>query len=743
MLRHWKHALAHTTTYRIAAPTRRKRPTLSAICGSLVLLLSVVLGGLSACGANTAGGPDGPYLHEVVKSASTRQHKPYAILLCKASDVADEPHTIAYYKQLFLKDSRGTGNIYDYWLNMSYGSIDLDGSLVAGWYTMATTKAQLDARNNAVAVTRVQTLVDCKNAAIKAAGSGWSADTLSHYAGIIAVINIVTDSGQATSNTVVIDPVSPPVFIEHEMGHALGLNHSMVMARDSGAVHTWSPGGDGEYSDCWDIMSAFSCVLRYKDPIHGASGPELEAAYRDQLGWMPDGRVYTYSGTTRQVVPLAPVNEPRTAGYLLAKVPVGTLGYYTVEFRRKSGWDQGIPHDAVLIHELRASTLKGEESSIRTFVVSRSNFSTWLPGQVFQDTANKVRITIDAFGGGTASVSISRDVSTTPDATSGGGINCDRVTGGMPKSNPFDGMDGTPIVSGCAPIVTVTTPTTVPVLATGSPTTLSADVVNPVGDTLPDANVVWTEYETATGTVTLGTGRTLKPPTPFPAGLYRLTATATNSLGQSTSASVVLTVCDYKLCTPHVTINQPADGTHVRAGVPFSLAGYINDPGYEGRMTDANIVWTANDVSLGNGANLTTTLTAPGTYTIALTATTPVLGYKGTATITLIVDPPSVTPFVSITEPLDGQWYYDVTSTGQSVTLTGSGNVSQYVWTDAINGGAATVLGSGPMLSVTLHTVSTANCALTTHLLTLTGTAADGSTATEHVTVTLRATCIR
>jgi hypothetical protein len=728
----------------------RRRFTIVGKLFMTLLTLFVLLGGIGACadGPDPSYAPDGPYLHEVIKPASTRQHEAYAILLCRVADVATMPVSVDAVKKLFLKDGQGTGNIYDYFLNVSYGSIDLDGSQVytgttaSGWYTMKSTKADLDKRYNGAPVQRDQTENDCVQAAADKDGF-----KRSDWAGIVAIINIPTDSGNENSNGVVVGyPTDPggtptyvPSFIEHEMGHALTLSHSMGMNMDTSPVHAWSPGGDTEYDDCWDIMSALGCVYGYNAAPYGVSGPELEAAYREQLHWMPRERIYTYPGKGTATIILAPVNAPRIGGILLAKVAAPGLGVYTVEYRRKSDWDQGIPHDTVLIHEQRASTLPGEAGSIRTFLVRRltgtsgvlvsakSNpplGATWLPGQVFQDTFNKVRISIDSFSGPNAAITISDDMSTPPGPGAGGDNNCD---------------------PSCAPSVTITSPTltspTTRLRSDGSPITFAATVSNPLGDALPDSHVVWSSYSAATDWTKLGTGRTFS--TTLKPGTYTLKVTATNSVELQAEQRFYLLVCDEATCAPRAFINRPADKTHVRAGVAFTVAGSVVNPEGEDIAPD-QVVWTANSTRLGLGPTLTTSIAAPGTYTLTMTATNP-LGYKGSAAITLIVDPPLPAPAVSITAPVDGTLYRDVTSAGQTVTLQadGSSGVNRFDWSDSIPPDPTQKsLGSGQTLMVTLYPASAANCALTTHAITLTGTRDDGQKATAHVSVTLRATCI-
>src|SRR5437868_83848 len=60
---------------------------------------------------------------------------PWAIILCRFSDIAAEPRPPSYYVDLFAQN--GTGGICDYWRGVSFNSLDLTGSTVFGWFGMA------------------------------------------------------------------------------------------------------------------------------------------------------------------------------------------------------------------------------------------------------------------------------------------------------------------------------------------------------------------------------------------------------------------------------------------------------------------------------------------------------------------------------------------------------------------------------------------------------------------------------
>jgi hypothetical protein len=57
---------------------------------------------------------------------------PWAIILCKFTDVSLPTTPISYFAS-FL--DRGSQGLYDYWYDVSYGQIDLTGSKVFGWWT--------------------------------------------------------------------------------------------------------------------------------------------------------------------------------------------------------------------------------------------------------------------------------------------------------------------------------------------------------------------------------------------------------------------------------------------------------------------------------------------------------------------------------------------------------------------------------------------------------------------------------
>src|SRR5215472_5041149 len=59
---------------------------------------------------------------------------PWAVILCRFSDIASEPQPPQYYSDLYT--ANGTGGIADYWRAVTCNALDLTGSRVFGWFTM-------------------------------------------------------------------------------------------------------------------------------------------------------------------------------------------------------------------------------------------------------------------------------------------------------------------------------------------------------------------------------------------------------------------------------------------------------------------------------------------------------------------------------------------------------------------------------------------------------------------------------
>lgn len=602
----------------------------------------------------------GPALACAIGSGSTkaRQSRKYVVLLCKASDIPTLPHDQAYYQKLFTDKTPGLKNVYNYFLDESYGAIDINGTVVKGWLTTLEGFAQLSTLKR-------------HDLAQRCADAFKYSVHFPDFAsgGIITIWNLEGADGGASaiglgakSDSIVEDGLSYPLvnagagaklgenavsFFTHEMLHTMGLDHargpypgqspsSLASTYiDAGNTHTFGANAFDEYGDCWTIMGCGVMTTDYWGPL-GEYGPDLGAYQRDYLGWMPSGRVLLWDNGRTTKVTLAPANRSDVAGTLLVKIPIDPslrpgpcCSMYTVEYIEKAGWSAGIGMDhAVLIHEIRP------DDPAHTYLVSRTLFGAWLPGQVFLDSASHVRISIDSYGP-TAGITLS-------------------------ATGPSD--DGHLL---CTP-----------------------EVVFPA------------QY-------------VIKPDVP-----------------------------------PVITVQAPLPNAHVIAGTPLTLQAtaldptHVTHPPVADAVPESQMSWSANGISLGTGSSLVHTFASPGDYTVQVTALTSFCGLAQQSVI-LHVDPPSLTPTVSILQPVEGQEYL-VGAPSFSTTITfvgtGSSTVTTFDWSDSTIGW----FGEGDHVTENIPLSSTSrNCVVEPHKITLRGKTATGEVAEASITITLKTNCIR
>ncbi len=337
----------------------------------------------------------------------------WVTILCRFADATDiTPHPVSHYEQL-------TGSSYPglehYWREVSYGNMDLTGSVVVGWYNLPHPKSYYASSQPAPRnedfydYDLVKTAKDCTAAA--------DADVFfPDFAGFSVVFNQdfdppITNLARGGNLRLTLDGqrrswdvtwMTPEYQSQgiwaHEMGHAFGLGHSSAYG--------------GQYDSDWDVMSGGASCLS-PDPEYGCIGAHTIAYHKDFLGWIPPTRKYVATPNSTQTITLERLAQPSAEGYLMAQIPIGdsTTNFYTVEARLFAGYDDhnvpdevvdflnglpvghsGIPAEAVVIHDVDTT----REDRLARVVLDVNESTMWTVGEIFTDLENNLQISIDA-----------------------------------------------------------------------------------------------------------------------------------------------------------------------------------------------------------------------------------------------------------------------------------------------------------------------------------------------------------
>ena len=370
-------------------------------------------------GASTAGGDtSGPAASAALVSGA----HPWVTILCRFADSAGTtPAPSSYFEGLMGAEHPGMNH---YWQEQSYGTANIDGSLVVGWFTLPRTRAQYFAGGS---FDVWLALDDCTQVAD-------SSVFFPSFDGVNLMFNETLDccawggSGTLTRDGQVrVYRVTwlPPWgwqdhdVVGHEMGHGFGLPHS------SGPYAA-------TYDSRWDVMSGGG-QCQPAHPTYGCLGVHTISFHKDLLGWVSPSHRYVPDAASSQTITLEPLSGPVSgSGYHLARIPIGTgdLTFYTVEARRFIGYDSQVPGEAVVIHDVNTA-VGGRRARVVDGDTGNTNpndaGSMWLPGETFTDAARAVSVQVNASTamGFQVTITVGRvapEISVTPLALNFGGV---------------------------------------------------------------------------------------------------------------------------------------------------------------------------------------------------------------------------------------------------------------------------------------------------------------------------------
>lgn len=320
--------------------------------------------------------------------------RPWVAVLCYAADPGDPPPPEREYYDQMLAGS--DVSLASFWEEVSNGQLNLDGSVVHGWYTLPRPRSFYDTLpTHGLPPFNVQRAEwDCLS----------SADPDIHYPdfdGIMVVLHVEgwthatgaryvleLDAQRKRYGRVLITGRNFQTFA-HELGHGFGLHHSHRSA--------------GSYGSRWDVMSGFGVCdeTTPRHPQFGCIPVHTIAHSKEMAGWLAPERIRVAGAGQSATFTLGFLDLPAQGDDdHMARVPVNHDYYYTVEARRQAGLDANVPGKAVIIHRVETGLgLNDFVFFVPRLVVpdGQSGFAAemWLPGETFLDPDYGIAITVD------------------------------------------------------------------------------------------------------------------------------------------------------------------------------------------------------------------------------------------------------------------------------------------------------------------------------------------------------------
>ena len=343
---------------------------------------------------------EAPPPRAALPAAATNSHVrgslPWVTILCRYADATNiTPHPVSYYEELMGSSYPGLDH---YWREVSYGRINLTGSVVVGWYNLPRPRSYY---GSSTAFDWFKVLDDCTAVADAQV-------FFPHFYGVNIILNQAADyhpdaggangvmlrkDGRTRRYGITWLPGSGPILDTwaHEMGHAFGLLHSSGPYGQNEPLY-----GPSTYDSPWDVMSGGGICQQHIE--YDCIGAHTISYHKDFLGWIPRTRKYVPRPNSTRTITLQRLAQPDSEGYLMAQIPIGnsSTNFYTVETRRFAGYDDHLIDEAVIIHKVdttRADRLAQVVDIDNNGYLSDAG-AMWTPGEIFTDLETGLQISI-------------------------------------------------------------------------------------------------------------------------------------------------------------------------------------------------------------------------------------------------------------------------------------------------------------------------------------------------------------
>jgi len=327
-------------------------------------------------------------------------NRSFAILLCRFSDFADGLKSASFYQTAFDFQYPHIGH---YWSEVSFGKLNIDSSQVYGWYTLPNPRASYFdlAETNLTTQERTNLWNDCTAAA------DTQVDFTKHY-GVILVFEDWPSSKPRYGNWLrrtlegqtriwgmaylsANDFSHSLATVKHEMGHTFSMSHSL------------GPNG-AAYVNRWDIMSdtQSDCFVNpdANDSNYGCIGQHPLAYHKYSVGWFSTEQVTTvHRGETTSVA----INNheqslPTDIQLVLLETAIDNK-LYTIETRKRIGYDVKLPFSGVIIHTVQPDSF----GQIQPRLIDGDNDGdllddavVWVPGETYRNEKDEITICIES-----------------------------------------------------------------------------------------------------------------------------------------------------------------------------------------------------------------------------------------------------------------------------------------------------------------------------------------------------------
>ena len=336
---------------------------------------------------------------------------PFVTLLCRFADDPAEPRAPAFFLAQLGTTAPGFNH---YFREVSYGTINLDGSAVApAWVALPHPRSFYIAAGKPSSTFLDELFKDCTGAAS-------TGIDFSRFYGINLMFNGKLDDaawgGQTPHTLNGLNKAWPSTWMPYlsETDPFGWRNHSILaheMAHAFGAPHSESPDGD-EYGSSWDVVSSPGVACAITDPSYGCLGQSMNAYAKVTMQMISPGlQAVATSGT--QAYTIDRLTQPTTpGGTVLLRVNIAgtTTRFYTVESRFRIGYDAQLPGNGVIIHVV--DTTKDRQARIVSQGGNGAGLggvqAIWPVGSTFTSPADNVSIRVDSLDtNGVARVTVS------------------------------------------------------------------------------------------------------------------------------------------------------------------------------------------------------------------------------------------------------------------------------------------------------------------------------------------------